>query len=317
MRQVEVQSLVYPHDLKRENLPDTVAAIGFFDGVHKGHQAVIQQAMNIANQSKKESAVITFDPHPSVVLQKPKEQVRYITPIDDKIKKMEASGVDRVYIIRFDQSLAKLTPKQFIDHFIVNLHISHLVAGFDFTFGHKGSGNMENIHEFTGNELEITTISRLDYQEEKISSTRIRHELKQGNMERAEILLGRPYSLTGEVIHGDKRGRTIGYPTANIKIEDYYFLPRIGVYAVEVEVGDKHYYGMANLGYNPTFTDDRENTKLEVHIFDFDENIYGEQIVVYWKKFIRDEEKFSGIDELVEKLKDDEDQSREFFAINE
>ncbi|QGH34580.1 bifunctional riboflavin kinase/FAD synthetase [Gracilibacillus salitolerans] len=314
---MEVQSLVYPHDLKKDNLPDTVAAIGFFDGVHNGHQAVIQQAINIASQTGKESAVITFDPHPSVVLQKNKDQVRYITPIEEKIKRIESLGVDRLYIIRFDQALAKLTPKEFIDHFIVTLHISHLVAGFDFTFGHKGSGNMENIHEFIDNDLEVITINQLDYREEKISSTRIRNELKQGNMKTAEILLGRPYSLTGEVIHGDKRGRTIGYPTANLKIEDYYFLPRIGVYAVEVRVGEKQYYGMANLGYNPTFTDDRENTKLEVHIFDFDENIYGEKIDVYWKKYIRDEEKFSGIDELVEKLKDDEEQSREFFAINE
>ncbi|MGP4040252.1 bifunctional riboflavin kinase/FAD synthetase [Gracilibacillus sp. D59] len=314
---MEVQSLVYPHELKKANLPDTVAAIGFFDGVHKGHQAVIQQAINMASQKDKESAVITFDPHPSVVLQKKKDRVRYITPIDEKIKRIEALGVNRLYIIRFDQSLAKLTPKEFIEHFIVTLNISQLVAGFDFTFGHKGSGNMENIHEFIDNDLEVTTISRLDYQEEKISSTRIRKELKQGNIKQAEVLLGRPYSLTGEVIHGDKRGRTIGYPTANIKIEDYYFLPRIGVYAVEVQVGDKQYYGMANLGYNPTFTDDRRNTKLEVHIFNFDENIYGETIVVYWKKFIRDEEKFSGIDELVAKLKEDEEQSREFFAINE
>ncbi|SFM31456.1 riboflavin kinase / FMN adenylyltransferase [Gracilibacillus orientalis] len=314
---MKVQSLVYPHDFEKDNLPDTVAAIGFFDGVHKGHRAVIQQAINIASQTKKESAVITFDPHPSVVLQKKKDSVRYITPIEDKIKKIEALGVERLYIIRFDQSLAKLTPIEFINHFIVTLHITHLVAGFDFTFGHKGSGNMDNIHEFIGNELEITTIGRLDYQEDKISSTRIRNELEQGNMKTAEILLGRPYSLTGEVIHGDKRGRTIGYPTANLLIEDYYFLPRIGVYAVEVEVGDKQFYGMANLGYNPTFTDDRENTKLEVHIFDFDENIYGEKIVVYWKKYIRDEEKFSGIDELVDKLKEDEEQTRDFFTINE
>lgn len=317
MKQVKVQSLVYPHNLKKDNLPETVAAIGFFDGVHKGHQTVIQEAINIASESERESAVITFDPHPSVVLQKNNNQVRYITPIDDKIKQLEALGVDRVYVVRFDSQLAKLTPEEFIDEFVITLHITHLVAGFDFTFGHKGAGNMDNIQELVGNNLEVTTISRLDYQDEKISSTRIRNKLKQGNMKEVELLLGRPYSLVGEVIHGDKRGRTIGYPTANLKIENAFLLPRIGVYAVEVKIGDKQYYGMASIGYNPTFTDDRVNTKLEVHIFDFDENIYGEKIKVYWKKYIRDEEKFSGIDELVEKLKEDEEQSRKFFSINE
>ncbi len=310
---MKVHSLVYPHQLIKEEQPSTVSAIGFFDGVHLGHQTVIKKAIKLATQTGKESAVITFDPHPSVVLQSKKNQVHYITPIEEKIKRIEALGVDKLFIIRFDKQLAQLPPQVFLKHFIEDIHITHLVAGFDFTFGHKGSGNMENIHEMIDSETEITTISRLDFQGEKVSSTRIRKALKQGAMEEAEGLLGRPYTLTGEVIHGDKRGRTIGYPTANIKIEDDYVLPRIGVYAVEVQINNEQYYGMANIGYNPTFTDDRENTKLEVHIFDFDENIYGENVVVYWRKYLRDEEKFSGVDELIDKLKEDEVHSRQFF----
>ncbi|UOQ47830.1 bifunctional riboflavin kinase/FAD synthetase [Gracilibacillus caseinilyticus] len=313
---MEVTSLYYPHSLQTNQLPAAVAAIGFFDGVHKGHQKVIDKAKQIAHDENKHAAVITFDPHPSVVLQQKKDQVKYITPIEHKIKRMEMLGVDNLYIIRFDQPLAQLSPQAFIEHFIVGLNISHLVAGYDFTFGHKGAGNMDNIHSYTANELAITKISRFDHQEEKISSTRIRESLQYGEMEKAEVLLGRPFALTGEVVHGDKRGRTIGYPTANLKIADNYFLPKIGVYAVEVQIGETFYYGMANLGYNPTFTDDRENTKIEVHIFDFNENIYGDNVTVYWKKYIRDEEKFTGIEELVDKLKEDEHVSREFFAIN-
>ncbi|UOQ85621.1 bifunctional riboflavin kinase/FAD synthetase [Gracilibacillus salinarum] len=313
---MEVTSLYYPHSLQTNQLPAAVAAIGFFDGVHKGHQKVINKAKQIAEDQHKHAAVITFDPHPSVVLQQKKEQVKYITPIEDKIKRMDTLGVDNLYIIRFDQQLAQLSPQAFIEHFISGLNISHLVAGFDFTFGHKGAGNMDNIHSFTANELDVTKVSRFDHQEDKISSTRIREALQLGEMEKAEVLLGRPYALTGEVVHGDKRGRTIGFPTANLKIADNYFLPKIGVYAVEVKINESFYYGMANLGYNPTFTDDRENTKLEVHIFDFNENIYGDNVTIYWRKYIRDEEKFTGVEELVDKLKVDEYVSREFFAIN-
>ncbi|SHN16739.1 bifunctional riboflavin kinase/FAD synthetase [Gracilibacillus kekensis] len=314
---MEVHSLVYPHQITKEKQQNTVAAIGFFDGVHLGHQAVIQQAIRIAKQSDRKAAVITFDPHPSVVLQNKQDTVRYITPIEEKIKHVESLGVDYLYIIRFDKKLAMLSPQAFIEHFIEEINITHIVAGFDFTFGHKGSGNMDNIHNLINDETEVTTVGRLDLNNKKISSTRIRKVLGQGEMEEAERLLGRPYSIAGEVIHGDKRGRTIGYPTANIKIEDYYFLPRIGVYAVQIMVGNDIYYGMANLGYNPTFSDDRENAKLEVNIFNFDANIYGENVVVYWKKYIRNEEKFSSVDELIDKIREDEVKSREFFSIND
>ncbi|MDX8046984.1 bifunctional riboflavin kinase/FAD synthetase [Gracilibacillus sp. S3-1-1] len=311
-----VETLVHPHTIERDNLPEAVAAIGFFDGVHKGHQAVIAQAIDKAKESGKESVVVTFDPHPSVVLQKNNNPVKYITPINAKVRRLEELGVDRVYVVHFDKELAKLSPQEFIEQFIIGLHITHLVAGFDFTFGHKGAGNMKNIHEMIDNHLEVTTVTRLDYQDEKVSSTRIREQMKQGNMEEIETLLGRPYSLMGEVIHGDKRGRTIGFPTANVKVEEDYIIPKIGVYAVEIEIGNKKYFGMANIGYNPTFTDDRENKKIEVHIFDFNDDIYGETIVVDWKKYIRTEEKFSGVDELIKKMREDEVISRDFFRIN-
>src|SRR5699024_3819441 len=236
--------------------------------------------------------------------------------LEDKKRKIEALGVDKLYIIHFDHQLSKLSPQAFIDHFIVSLHITHLVAGFDFTFGHKGAGNMNNINCFNDGKLEDTEIDRLDYQLEKISSTRIRKVLQAGNLEETERLLGRPYSMLGEVVHGDKRGRTIGYPTANLKVDEDYLKPKIGVYAVEIKYNEQLYYGMASLGYNPTFIDTRDKIKIEVHIFDFHEEIYDEIIEIKWKKYIRDELKFSNLEGLIDALKEDERKVRQFFSLN-
>ncbi|KAB8138782.1 riboflavin biosynthesis protein RibF [Gracilibacillus oryzae] len=309
---MEIIPLSFPHELTKENLPSTVAAIGFFDGIHKGHQKVINQALNIAQNSHKETAVITFDPHPSVVL-KGKEDVQYLTPLEEKTALIESLGVDRLYIIRFDRKLSQLAPEDFLTHFITGLNVDHLVAGFDYTFGFKGAGNMSNIQELLSAPLEITVIDKLNYNDQKISSSRIREALHEGNVEEAETLLGRPLQLTGEVIHGDKRGRTIGFPTANLMLDKPYFLPKIGVYAVETVIDDNTYFGMANLGYKPTFSEQRMDPKIEVHIFDFDENLYGQNIKIIWKKFIREEVKFAGIDQLIHQLKQDEQNIRQYF----
>lgn len=313
---MNIQTLTYPLalDENKDIFPDSAAAIGFFDGVHTGHQAVIQEAKDIAEQMNKDSAVITFDPHPSAVLQN-KKDVQYITPLQDKINRIKDLEVDNLYIIHFNKELSTLSPQAFIDHFIISLHITHLVAGFDFTFGHKGKGNMQNIKNYTRGDVQVSTVERLDYKSEKISSTRIRKALSNGDVIESERLLGRPYSMLGEVIHGDKRGRTIGYPTANLNVRDEYVKPKIGVYAVEIECEENHWYGMASLGYNPTFTDDRQDIKIEVHIFDFNQDIYGKVINVKWKKYIRDELKFSNTEELIEELKEDERKVRQFFSI--
>src|SRR5690625_4059818 len=153
-------NLTYPHDLVKEKIPETIAAIGFFDGLHKGHQKVIHQAIELATSQNKESAVISFHPHPSVVLNKENKPVHYITPIDEKECYLKNMGVDRLYVITFNKELSLLTPEAFIDHFILRLHITHLVAGFDFTFGHKGAGNMENIHALRSEERRVGKVCR-------------------------------------------------------------------------------------------------------------------------------------------------------------
>ncbi len=314
---MELISLTYPHKLKKESIPNTVAAIGFFDGIHIGHQKVIDQAKLLAKEQDMKSAVITFDPHPSVVLKKEKTDVQYLTPLTVKKSLMEQLDVDYLYIIRFDKTLSQLSPKEFLEHFIVGLNIDHLVAGYDFSFGFKGAGNMSNIQTFIDKPLAITKVEKISYHDQKVSSTRIRSLLKEGNLELTEKLLGRPYSVVGEVVRGEQRGRTIGFPTANFKITEPYFLPRVGVYAVEVIMENNVFYGMANLGYNPTFTDQIVDPKLEVNIFDLNQNLYGEILQVNWKSYIRDEVKFSSVEELVEQIRQDEKNVRHFFSLND
>lgn len=310
---METVNLTYPHDLLKENLPETVAAIGFFDGVHKGHQAVIQKAVQLAKKDKKTSAVISFYPHPSVVLQKNVTSASYITPQSEKETMFASLGVDKFYIISFNKELSLLSPKDFIDHFIIGLHIKHLVAGFDFTYGHKGKGNMENIDMYQNGAFQVSALDKVEVNGEKASSTNIRNALKEGEVNLANHILGRHFTTTGNVITGDKRGREMGFPTANLQIDDEKLLPKMGVYAVRITVKGKTYDGMASLGLVPTFKDDLEHPVAEVNILDFDEDIYDETVTVYWYEFIRPELKFDGMENLIAQMKEDEVQIRQYF----
>lgn len=306
--------LTYPHHLKTEDLPETIAAIGFFDGIHRGHKEVITNAVNKAKAQQMESAVISFHPHPSVVLNNPDKPVQYITTIEEKEVLLEEIGVDRLYLITFNKELSSLSPEAFINHFIIGLHIKHLVAGFDFSFGHKGAGNMQNIQTFTKNNFSVTSIDPVKNENKKVSSTRIRKSLASGDIAKVNELLGRPYETTGVVIEGDKRGRQLGYPTANLNVNEEKLLPTRGVYAVKVNYHNKIYEGMANLGVKPTFKTGDLKPSVEVYMFDFEGNIYGESITVLWYQFIRNEKKFNGLNELVSQLKEDEKTIQKYFS---
>lgn len=313
---MKVVKLAYPHQLKNTELPKTVAAIGFFDGIHLGHQAVIKEAVKLAKATKRESAVISFHPHPSVVLRKDVEHVRYITPLPEKETLLRDLDVDRFYVITFNRELSQLSPQAFIDHFIVGLHIEHLVAGFDFTFGHKGSGTMEMVPQLSKGSVQTTIVAKQLHNATKISSTRIREALSLGNVDELLPLLGRYYQVTGKVIEGDRRGgRQLGFPTANIALDSEKLLPKPGVYAVKVFYDEHTYYGMANLGYVPTFKKEPTELKLEVYIFDFAADIYGETLTIEWHKYVRDEKKFSSVQEIVAQLRNDEAQIRAYFSL--
>ncbi|GGC97310.1 bifunctional riboflavin kinase/FAD synthetase [Pontibacillus salipaludis] len=310
---MEIYELQHPHTLKYQDLPETVLAVGYFDGVHRGHQEVIRTAKQIADETGRTSAVMTFHPHPSVVLKKETQHVKYITPLEDKIKVFEDLGIDRVYLVEFNKDLAGLLPQDFVNHYFIGLHVSHVVAGFDFTYGRMGKGTMDTLPTHGGEELSQTVVSKVTEHEKKISSTLIRESIKEGNISLANELLGRPYQIRGTVVTGDQRGRTIGFPTANLSVSEDYLLPKVGVYAVRVVHNNSSYYGMANIGYKPTFQDIKV-LSVEINLFDFEADLYGEELTVEWHAFIRDEVKFNGVDHLIDQLQKDEAEIRNFFA---
>ena len=310
---MEVIHLKFPHQLEAAKGPFSMA-IGFFDGVHLGHQQVIKHAIATASELNVKSAVMTFDPHPSIVLGGRKEQVFYITPLQQKLDTLEKLGVDTTFVVNFTSDFAKLSPESFVETFIKNMNVVHVTAGFDFSFGAFGKGNMDMMQSLSNGDYGVTVIDKCADATEKISSTRIRQALNDGDMELAHTLLGRAFEVPGIVVHGDKRGRTLGFPTANVQHMDGCFIPTTGVYAVRILVQNVWYNGVCNVGYKPTFKDpNNKQLSIEVHIFDFNKNIYGEEVVVGWYKRIRSERKFNGIDELIAQIELDKTAAIEFL----
>ena len=315
MKTVKVYMLHHPHNLEKNNLPPLVMALGFFDGVHTGHQQVIRAAVEKARDQGIKSAVMTFDPHPSVVLGNTHKQIKYITPIDEKIKRIEALEVDCLFVVRFTSDFAALEPQQFVDEYIIGLHVQHVVAGFDYTYGRLGKGTMETIPFHSRGVFTSTIIDKWECDQEKVSSTKIRQLLSKGNVEEAARLLGRPYEVKGTVIHGDKRGRKIGFPTANVEVEEDHLIPEIGVYAVKLKVKEVWHDGVCNIRYRPTFKHpDEHSLSVEVHIFDFDRSIYGEEVAIKWYTRLRGEKKFNGIEALVAQIDKDKQAAAAYFV---
>lgn len=310
---MQIINIHHPYDPEKLPQDDVVLALGFFDGVHRGHQEVINTAKKIANEKGLKLAVMTFNHHPAVVFQKiDHKKMKYITTIEQKEERMMRLGVDYLYVIEFTSSFAGLSPQEFVDEYMVGLHAKVVVAGFDYTYGKKDIANMSILPTYAKDRFEIVEVQKLSDREEKVSSTAIRECMKIGDMRAANQLLGYAYETTGVVVHGDKRGRLLGFPTANIKAPSYSLLPKVGVYVVKIKVADKWYMGMAQIGYNITFETNRPMT-IEVNILDFSDDIYGEQVSVEWLHFLRGEKKFDNVDGLIAQLKQDEQDTREYF----
>ncbi|AUZ38717.1 MULTISPECIES: bifunctional riboflavin kinase/FAD synthetase [Bacillus] len=306
--------ITHPHHLIKEKQAKSVMALGYFDGVHLGHQKVIGTAKQIAEEKGLTLAVMTFHPHPSHVLGRDKEPKDLITPLEDKINQIEQLGTEILYVVKFNEVFASLSPKQFIDQYIIGLNVQHAVAGFDFTYGKYGKGTMETMPADLDGKAECTMVEKLTEQDKKISSSYIRTALQNGDVELANVLLGQPYFIKGIVIHGDKRGRTIGFPTANVGLNNSYIVPPTGVYAVKAEVNGEVYNGVCNIGYKPTFYEKRpEQPSIEVNLFDFDQEVYGAAIKIEWYKRIRSERKFNGIKELTEQIEKDKQEAIRYF----
>jgi riboflavin kinase/FMN adenylyltransferase len=311
---VKLIKLSQPHNFNKQDFPEMVVALGYFDGVHKGHQKVILKAKEIADNNGLKSAVMTFNPHPLVVLRK-QEEIDYITPLEEKIRLIEKLDVDILFVVEFTKEFAALLPQQFVDEYIINFNVKHVVAGFDFTYGHLGKGTMETLPFHSREQFLYTTVEKQTDHDRKISSTLIREVVRSGDVLYAQTLLGRPHTVTGTVIHGDKRGRTIGFPTANIGVEDRYLLPPTGVYAISIMIDGKEHEGMCNIGFKPTFNKEKSaKPSIEVHIFDFQREIYGKKVSVSWFKRIRSEQKFNNVDELITQIAKDKAAVEQFFG---
>lgn len=308
--------LEFPLNLGKRQFPPLAMALGYFDGVHLGHQQVILEAKKQARDAGLNSAVMTFDPHPSVVLGKAKKPIKYITPLTEKIRMIEQLGIDFLFIVHFTVEFANLLPQEFVDQYIIGLQVKHVVAGFDYTYGRMGKGNMETLPFHSREKFTYTVVPELTEGNTKISSTRIRSLLNEGKADQLKALLGRYYLTTGRVIHGDKRGRTIGFPTANIDLNDHYIIPPLGVYAVRMKVNDRWHQGVCNIGYVPTFHNEAVKLSVEVHLFDFDQDIYGQEVMIEWHRYLRKEQKFSGIEELVKQIEKDKQNALSYFKEN-
>ncbi|MGG0670742.1 bifunctional riboflavin kinase/FAD synthetase [Sporosarcina koreensis] len=312
---MEIYHLQYPSQTTIDDKGPFSLAIGFFDGLHKGHQTVIKEAKAKAEQLSIRSAVMTFDPHPSHLFGKGREKIGYITKYPEKSRLLEGMGIDTLFIVTFDWDLASLSPESFIDIFIKGLGIKHVTAGFDFTFGSKGAGTMEQMAALSNGEYGTTVIEKVTDSDEKISSTRIRKLLSEGNVEKTASLLGRPFRTVGTVIDGEKRGRLLGFPTANVSIDEETILPANGVYAVLFSVGGQSYKGVCNVGVKPTFHDpDTIKPNVEVHVLDFSSDLYGKEATVDWIARIRAEQKFNSVDELIEQISKDKETARQLLS---
>lgn len=290
-----------------------VATIGSFDGVHLGHQAILHQLTGIARQHCLPAVVIVFEPQPHEFFSGDKAPARLMR-LREKIQALLAAGVDRVLCLQFNQALRSLSAEAFVQTILLDgLDIKHLVVGDDFRFGCDRRGDFALLQQM-GDEhgFAVTDTCTLQLDGQRISSTRIRALLEQGDFAAAETLLGKPYSISGRITYGQQLGRKLGVPTANVQLRRYRS-PLHGVFAVSVSFNDgSSYYGVANVGVRPTVTGDKKPL-LEVHLFDFSEKVYGAQITVVFHTKLRDEQRFNSLDELQAQLQQDIARGKDFF----
>lgn len=308
---MKVINLSYPFK-KELTAGKVVLALGFFDGVHIGHQKLIKEARIIADEKDLPLMVLTFDRHPKEVYAGVKD-FEYLNTPEEKAYEMSKIGVDYLVILKFTPEFSQLAPQAFVDEIILGLKADTVVAGFDYSYGPKDVANMENLPAFAKGRFDIKVVPKQIFAGKKIGSTEIRQAVKSGNLRLATELLGHPYLTNGKVVHGFRNGHKLGFPTANLELAWPKVLPEIGVYATMTQVGDSWYQSMTSVGYNVTFNDEKK-IYIESNIFDFDQDIYGQQITIAWYKYLRGEEKFADMAALSEQLKLDQVASQNYFS---
>ncbi|MCY7187169.1 bifunctional riboflavin kinase/FAD synthetase [Streptococcus gallolyticus subsp. gallolyticus] len=301
MEKMEIQRIKDYKDIT--NAKDSVLVLGYFDGLHRGHKALFDKAKEIAKRDNLVLTVLTFNESPRLALSRfTPDLLLSLTSPEKRYEKFAEYGVDYLYLIDFTSTFSKLSAKNFLENYIKQLRAKTIVVGFDYKFGHDRKDAIDLAQQFNG---EVVVVPEVQDNGEKISSTRIRQLIFDGNIKEVNRLLGYNFSTRGIVVHGDARGRTIGFPTANLAPIDNVFLPGDGVYVSDVIVNGKSYRAMTSVGKNVTFGG--TELRLEANIFDFKDEIYGETVEIIWLDKIRDMVKFAGADELIEQLKSDKE----------
>ena len=296
-------------------LSNAVVTSGTFDGVHRGHQTILARLTEVAKTSNGQSVLITYWPHPRTVVSNDSQNLKLLTTLDEKIDLFDQAGVDHLIVIPFTRSFSQLSSEEYIRQILIEkIGTKKLVIGYDHRFGRDREGGFEYIQAHQSEYgFEVEEIPRHDVEEIGVSSSKIRTALTVGNIQTANQFLGRPYSLTGTIVKGKQLGRTIGFPTANMQVDDVSKLvPANGVYAVDVLHGGQTFGGMLNIGFRPTVaaTTAGTNQTIETYIFDFERDIYGEHLTLRLRAFLRPEQKFEGLPALVAQLKQDEESAR-------
>ena len=293
----------------------TVLTIGTFDGVHLGHQKIVERVVTTARQEGLLATVFTFFPHPRMVVQHDKG-LKLIHTLEEKKQLLQQLGVDLLVVQPFNEAFAQLTAEEFVSTILVeHLNVKKVIIGYDHRFGRNRTANIDDMRLFGkkyGFAVEEISVQEVD--EVSVSSTKIREALNKGDVTTAEHYLGTPYSLTGRVVHGLKLGRTLGYPTANIQVtEEYKLIPKDGVYAVYSYIDGRKVYGMMSIGKNPTI--EGKGASIEVYFFDFNGNLYDQKLTIEFVQYLREEQKFATIDLLKKQLQDDETAARKAIAV--
>jgi riboflavin biosynthesis protein ribF len=293
----------------------TVLTIGTFDGVHLGHQKIVERVVTTARQEGLLATVFTFFPHPRMVVQHDKG-LKLIHTLEEKKQLLQQLGVDLLVVQPFNEAFAQLTAEEFVSTILVQrLNVKKVIIGYDHRFGRNRTANIDDMRLFGkkyGFAVEEISVQEVD--EVSVSSTKIREALNKGDVTTAEHYLGTPYSLTGRVVHGLKLGRTLGYPTANIQVtEGYKLIPKDGVYAVYSYIDGRKVYGMMSIGKNPTI--EGKGASIEVYFFDFNGDLYDQKLTIEFVQYLREEQKFATIDLLKKQLQDDETAARKAIAV--
>lgn len=298
-------------------IKNSIVTQGTFDGVHTGHLKILKSIVTLAKKDNCKSVLLTFNPHPRQILQNNESSIKLLTTFDEKLELLKSTGLDYIVVIPFDKQLSELSAEDFIKKILVDkIGVKTLVVGYDHRFGKNREGKFEDLKHFSNKyNFEVKEIAAFDIDEATVSSTKIRKSLLQGDILTANKFLGWKYFLSGNVYEGKKLGRTIGFPTANINVgNNDKLIPANGVYAVEVKYKNSLFGGMMNIGNRPSVKG--AEWSIEVNIFDFDKDIYGQNLTVYFLNKMRDEQKFESIDDLKLQLAKDMVKAKQILAEN-